>query len=89
MVKIVKLIVIFLVLLLLVTIFLPGCNDSTSAAANTNLIDPVHNSDISNIKISSKRNNIFIENIDPKEQMAKYFNDLRLQYYKNSESSSN
>ena len=89
MVKIVKLIVIFLVLLLLVAIFLPGCNDDTSIAANANLIDPVPNSDISNIKTSSKGNNTFVENIDYKEQMAKFFNDLRLQYNKNTESNLN
>ena len=89
MVKTVKLIVIFLVLLLLVAIFLPGCNDNTSIAANANLIDSVPNSDISNIKISSKGDNIFIENIDCKEQMTKFFNDLRLQYDKNTESNLN
>ena len=87
--KIVKLIVIFLVLLLLVAIFLPGCNNSTTVAANANLTDPVHKSDISNIKISSKGNNIFVEKMECREQMEKYLNDLRLQYYKNSESSSN
>ncbi|MHB1346097.1 MAG: hypothetical protein ACYCXK_01285 [Candidatus Humimicrobiaceae bacterium] len=89
MVKIVKLIVIFLVLLLLVAIFFPGCNNSKSIAADVNLMDSAPNSDLSNIKTSSKGNNIFVENIDCKEQLAKFNNDLRLQYYKNSESSSN
>ena len=89
MVKIVRLMVIVLALLLMAAIFLSGCNNSTSTAANTNPMIPVFNSDISNIKTASKDNNVIVENIDCKEQMAKFCNDLRLQYNKNSESNLN
>jgi PBP1b-binding outer membrane lipoprotein LpoB len=82
MVKIFRLIVIVLALLLLVAIFLPGCNNSVSSATNANPIIPVFTTDISNIKTASKDNNVIVENIDSKEQWTKFCNDLRLNYNK-------
>ena len=89
MVKIVKFIVIFLALLLLTAIFLPGCNKNTPPASNTNSLVQVFNSGISNIKTTSKGNNIIVKNIDCKEQMTKFCNDLRLKYIKKSENNLN
>ncbi|MHB1377094.1 MAG: hypothetical protein ACYCXB_06680 [Candidatus Humimicrobiaceae bacterium] len=89
MVKIVRLMVIVLALLLMVAIFLPGCNSSTSKAENPNPIGLVSNSGISNIKNASKDNNVIEVDIDYKEQISKFCNDLRLQFNKNSESNSN
>jgi uncharacterized membrane protein YadS len=80
MVKIFRIIVIVLSLLLLVVIFLPGCNNNASAT-NANPIIPVFTSGLSNIKTVSKNNNIIVENINCKKQWEKFCNDLRLNYY--------
>jgi hypothetical protein len=82
MVKILRLIVIVLALLLLVTIFLPGCNSSVSSAAKANSVIPVLTSDISNIKADPKDNNTDVENISCKKQWERFCNDLRLNYNK-------
>ena len=81
MVKISRLIVIVLALLLLVAIFLPGCNKS-ALATNASPIVPVFISGISNIKTVSKDNNTNVENISYKKQWEKFCNDLRLNYNK-------